>query len=58
MGHLNSVTSAKCLPLNRTSQLLPGLPCVTDGFGEELLLALLSTSKLSTPWLEQKKWQI
>lgn len=42
-----------------TSQPLPGLHCVTDGFGEQLLLTLLlHTSMLSTPWLVKKKWQV
>lgn len=42
-----------------TSQPLPGLHCVTDGFGKQLLLTLLlHTSMLSTPWLVKKKWQV
>lgn len=58
VGHLHSGTSAKCLALNTTFQPLPGLSCVTDGFGEQLLLTLLHPSRLSVPWLGKKKWQV
>lgn len=42
-----------------TFQPLPGLLCVTDGFGKCLLLApLLHASRLSTPWLAKEKRQV